>query len=111
MSNFSFLKADWEFLYEAANKAENSIHHDPRTSCFYTRRSLELAVSWLYKFDNSLSMPYQDSLSSLIHENSFKDLVGEVLFQKMRIITKLGNNAVHSNREVTTRDAMSTVKE
>ncbi|APJ04945.1 DEAD/DEAH box helicase family protein [Silvanigrella aquatica] len=111
MSNFSFLQADWEFLYEAANKAENSIHHDPRTSCFYTRRCLELAVSWLYKFDNSLSMPYQDNLSSLIHEKTFKDLVGEALFQKMRIITKLGNNAVHSSREVTTRDAILTVKE
>ena len=39
---------------------------DPRTSIFYARRTLELAVTWLYKFDRSLRLPYQDNLCALI---------------------------------------------
>lgn len=47
MSNFSFLQAEWEFIYESAHRAEAAIYSDPRTSCFYACRSLELAVTWL----------------------------------------------------------------
>lgn len=44
----------------------------PATACFYARRTLELAVSWAYKHDASLKLPYQDNLSALIYEPSFK---------------------------------------
>jgi type I restriction enzyme R subunit len=45
---------------------------DPRTSIFYARRTLELALAWLYKFDRNLRLPYQDNLSALIHEPTFR---------------------------------------
>lgn len=45
--HFQFLQAEWPKLYEAAAKAEASVHPDPRTACFYSRRALELALSWL----------------------------------------------------------------
>ena len=51
MSNFSFLQAEWGFLHEAAQKAEQAVHTDPRTACFYERRGLELAVARLYAHD------------------------------------------------------------
>ena len=52
MSNFTFLQPEWSFLYEAASKAEGMAKTDARTSCFYARRTLELAVSWLYIMTN-----------------------------------------------------------
>ncbi len=30
---------------------------DPRAACFYARRTLELAVAWLYKSDSALKLP------------------------------------------------------
>lgn len=35
-----------------AAKTEAAVHADPRTACFYARRTLELAVSRAYKFDS-----------------------------------------------------------
>ena len=86
MSQFTFLQGEWAAVFEAASKAEASVHADPRTACFYARRALELAVSWAYKHDASLKLPYQDSLSALIHEPSFKQVVGEAVFSKARVI-------------------------
>ena len=72
MSQFTFLRHEWTAVFDAAAKAETAVHADPRTACFYARRALELAVSWAYKHDPSLKLPYQDNLSALIHEPSFK---------------------------------------
>lgn len=102
MSQFTFLQAEFPTIYESANKAVDAVHPDPRTACFYTRRALELTVNWLYKHDNSLELPYQDNLSALIHEPTFKTLVGEAVFNKTRVIIKLGNQAVHSARAIST---------
>ena len=73
MTHFTFLQAEWPAVFEATEKAEAAVHPDPRTACFYARRSLELAVAWLYKHDPSLKIPYQDNLSALIHEPTFKE--------------------------------------
>ena len=71
-SPFSFLQAEWPAVHEAASKAAAAVYVDPRTACFYARRALELTVAWAYKSDASLHLPYQDNLSALIHEPSFK---------------------------------------
>jgi type I restriction enzyme R subunit len=78
MSQFAFLQREWAAVFDAASKAEAAVHADPRTACFYARRALELAVSWAYKHDASLNLPYQDNLSALIHEPSFKQAAGEI---------------------------------
>src|SRR4028119_1609125 len=111
MSNFAFLQAEFSTIYESANKAVDEVHPDPRTACFYARRALELTVNWLYKYDDSLELPYQDNLSSLIHEPTFKNLVGEAIFNKARVIIKLGNLAVHSARPISVNDAINAVRE
>lgn len=95
-SPFGFLQAEWPTVYEAADRAAAAAHADPRAACFYARRALELAVAWAYKSDASLRLPYQDNLSALIHEPSFKAAAGEAVFSKARVITQLGNQAVHS---------------
>ncbi|MDP1561228.1 MAG: DUF4145 domain-containing protein [Pirellulaceae bacterium] len=96
MSNFRFLSAEWNEIHAAAIKAESMAIPDPRTSCFYARRALELGVAWAYKFDRALKLPYQDNISALIHEPTFKHTAGEAVFSKAKVIVTLGNRAVHS---------------
>ena len=111
MSNFAFLAAEWAELHEPASKAEGLAYSDPRATCFYARRALELAVAWLYKHDAALKLPYQDNLSALIHEPTFKAAVGEAVFSKARVIQRLGNEAVHSQRPIRQFDALTAVRE
>lgn len=111
MSQFAFLQGEWAAVFESAARAETAVHADPRTACFYARRALELAVSWAYKHDASLKLPYQDKLSALIHEPSFKEAAGEAVFSKARVINTLGNRAVHGHRAIPLDDAMVAVRE
>ncbi|PSF29452.1 hypothetical protein C7H19_24345 [Aphanothece hegewaldii CCALA 016] len=111
MNQFVFLKPEFPEIYEEAYKAFRLAYPDPRTACFYARRALELTVNWLYKHDNSLNLPYQDNLSALIHEPTFKTLVGQAVFNKARIIIKLGNQAVHSSKPISINDATIAVQE
>lgn len=111
MSQFTFLQAKWATVFEAASKAEAAVYADSRTACFYARRALELAVSWAYKHDATLRLPYQDNLSALIHEPSFKQTAGEAVFSKARVINTLGNRAVHSHRAIPESDALVAVRE
>ena len=38
-SNFAFLQPDWPDLLAEARRAEAAAHADPRTACFYARRT------------------------------------------------------------------------
>src|SRR2546427_11028890 len=111
MSQFAFLQREWSAVFDAAVRAEAAVYADSRTACFYARRALELAVSWAYKHDAALKLPYQDNLSALIHESSFKETVGEAVFSKARVINTLGNRAVHSHRAIPVDDALVAVRE
>lgn len=112
MSNFAFLDhAEWAFLYESAKKAEGMANTDARVSCFYARRTLELATAWLYRHDPALKLPYQDTLSALIHEPTFRHTVGDAIFTKTRLIKDLGNLAVHSTKKIAPLDAANALRE
>lgn len=111
MSNFAFLAVEWSDLHDAATKAESLAHLDARASCFYARRTLELAVHWLYRSDPALKLPYQEHLSALLHEPTFKAVTGDAVFAKARVIKELGNLAVHSHKPVRQFDAVVAVRE
>ena len=111
MSQFLFLQREWSAVFDAATRAEAAVHSDPRTACFYARRALELSVAWAYKYDSTLQLPYQDNLSALIHEPSFRQAAGEAVFSKARVINTLGNRAVHGHRGILTDDALVAVRE
>jgi len=111
MTQFVFLQHEWPAVFESANRAEVAVYADPRTACFYARRALELAVNWAFKYDPALRLPYQDNLSALIHESTFKQAAGEAVFSKARVINTLGNRAVHSHRPVPEPDALAAVRE
>lgn len=111
MSNFAFLKTEWPEIFESVSRAENLVGPDPRTSCFYARRALELAVHWLYKSDATLKLPHSESLSALIYEPTFRDLLGSKLLTKAVIVKNLGNLAVHSHKQILETDALAAVRE
>ena len=111
MTNFAFLQPEWPLLFAEGQKAEALVIPDPRTACFYSRRALELAVTWLYKSDSALKLPYQDNLSALIHEPSFKSTVGTKIFVKAKLIKDLGNLAAHSHKPLQQLDSMTAVRE
>lgn len=111
MTQFAFLAQEWPGVLDASSRAEASLSADPRTACFYARRALELAVRWLFKHDPGLKVPYQDNLSALIHEPTFKQATGEAVFNKARVIVTLGNRAVHSHRSIPDNDALVAVRE
>jgi len=111
VSQFAFLQGEWAAVFESAARAETAVHADPRTACFYARRALELAVGWAYKHDASLKLPYQDNLSALIHDPSFREAAGEAVFSKTRVINTLGNRAVHGHRAIPLDDAMVALRE
>jgi type I restriction enzyme R subunit len=111
MSNFAFLQTEWPELFAEAGKAESLALPDPRTACFYARRTLELAIQWLYKSDASLKIPYQDNLNALIHEPTFKNAVGAKIFVKAKLIKSLGNEAVHTQKPLQQVDSLVAVRE
>ena len=110
-SNFDFVRARWPEIAEEARRAEQYTYGDPRSSVFYARRTLELAVTWLYKADSTLRMPYKDDLASLLHEPTFKQLVGVGILAKMNIIRRQGNNAVHRTNPMKPTDSVPVIRE
>lgn len=111
MSQFAFLQAEFAEVYCLARKAETLALSDPRGSCFHARLALESAVKWMYDHDRSLHSPYDTTLSALIHEGSFRSLVGNALVTKARIIKDLGNVAVHETRPVSEKAATDSLKQ
>lgn len=110
MSNFDFLQSEWPDLLISARKVEVETLRDPRAACFYARLCLEQIVTWIYTRDRSLKQPYNTDLSALIHEQSFKNLVGGAIFTKANILRKVGNEAVHG-KGVRAEDALTCVRE
>ena len=68
-------------------------------------------MNWLYRNDPALKLPYQDHLSALLHEPSFKAATGDAVFAKARVLKELGNLAVHSHKPVRQFDAVVAVRE
>ncbi|WP_330637688.1 DEAD/DEAH box helicase family protein [Romboutsia hominis] len=108
MSNFEFLKNNKNFnsFSNACLEAEKSILVSPSTCATITRRALELSVKWLYANDSDLRLPYQDNLSSLIHNNSFIELIDYDMLPMLKYIVKLGNVSVHTNANIEREEAI-----
>ena len=106
--NFDFLKDQgdyYELFADACIEAEKVFATSPAMCAVGCRRALELAVKWVYAADASISMPYKDNLASLLHEYSFKECVDERVWRPLLGVNKLGNLAVHTDKNVTHADA------
>ena len=106
--NFEFLRNKKQFEYFSSQcfEAEKSIIVSPATCAILSRRALELAVKWVYANDSELVLPYQDNISSLIHNESFHELIDSNMFNILRYIINLGNVAVHTNKLISREEAI-----
>ncbi len=110
-SNFSFLNKDPKYkeIAIACMEAEKAISVSNSTAALQTRRALEIAVKWTYRYDSDLSVPYQDNLSSLIHDYQFKEILDEKLFPRIKFIISLGNKAAHTVKPVSRDQAVQSL--
>jgi type I restriction enzyme R subunit len=105
-SNFSFIPEQWAAFAEAPTEAEGNIYHAPSYAAMLCRKNLEEWVRWLYQHDEELELPYDTTLSSLMHAHAFKNLVAPIQFHQINLIRKLGNNAVHTNTKIKPEEAL-----
>ena len=112
MPNFDFLNGRKEFSMFAASaiEAEKVFATSPAMCVIGCRKALELAVKWVYAVDKSIQAPYKDTLSSLIHEYTFKKQLPGLLFDKIKGIVTFGNIAVHTNKTVPSAFAVQALK-
>jgi type I restriction enzyme R subunit len=108
LSNFDFLAENWIFLLEDAQRVEAFALRDPRTSSFYSRRTLERALQWLYRNDSALKAPYDKNLAAMIHEPTFQNNIKRGLSQDIKFIHRLGNMAVHEEQAISAQEGMQT---
>jgi len=110
MSNFSFISTPWASLAAAPQEAEQHVYHAPLYCAMLCRKSLEEWVRWIYQHDPDLVLPHDTSLSSLIHDAAFKQLVAPNQFKQLNLIRKQGNDAVHTNIRLKPEDALHGLK-
>ena len=112
-TNFDYLlgKSEYSGFAKAAIDAENSISISPATCAILSRRALELAVRFVYTYDSDLVLPYQDNISSLIHEDSFRNIIEPRLFPMLKYTIHLGNVAVHTNNNIKRDEAVIALRD
>ena len=109
MTPFDFLGAEFPEIHREALLTESNAIGDPRTSCFYARRVVELAVRWAFEHDPSLSWPYERNLSALLHEPTFTALAGDRVFRLAKEVVRLGNRAAHDKVAPSQHDSVAAV--
>ncbi|MFV7789559.1 DEAD/DEAH box helicase family protein [Aliarcobacter lanthieri] len=103
MSNFLFLKNEFEILASDCIKSESNVLDDPEVSAFYARKALEKSIKFIYEIDEDLDEKLLNELSTfeLITHHTFADILPVELINELHIIRKIGNSAVHSKHNIT----------
>jgi len=108
-SNFAFLEKEFPVLFDRSRKAEELVITDPRASLFYARMALEVAVIWMYTYDEKLELPHDKGLHNLLLQPEFKEQFNYKLYNELHLIKKTGNLAAH-NRPVSDVDSHNTIE-
>ena len=95
MSNFQYLQKEWPSIFKEAKEAEQLTLTSPKASAMIARSALEKTVQWLYQNDEDLEWPYDTKLSSLIHEQCFREIIKPSMFREVNLIRLNGNAAAH----------------
>lgn len=109
MSNFQFLHKEWPAIFREANEAEKLTLTSPKASAMIARSALEKTVQWLYQNDEELQWPYDTKLSSLIHEQCFREIIKPSMFREINLIRLTGNNAAHG-KAITHDQSIASIK-
>ncbi|WP_299061703.1 DEAD/DEAH box helicase family protein [uncultured Polaribacter sp.] len=109
MSNFSFLKEEFLQLYYEVAIAEKYTFSAPKYAALQCRITLELGINWLYDNDPEMERPYDTNLSALLHHSSFRDTINRMMFQELKLVKNIGNNAAHG-KKVSTKEALISLR-
>ncbi|WP_203581617.1 DEAD/DEAH box helicase family protein [Microbacterium hibisci] len=99
MGNFDFVRDRWPKVWEAASRAESYLRSDPRASATYSRRAGEMFTEWIYVAEG-LPRPYDDSFANLTAQAPFRRAVGANVDGGLRIVRRVGNDAVHKEEDM-----------
>ncbi len=108
-TNFAFISTEFPGIYKEAVEAEKYVNTAPRYSAILSRTTIEKTILWLYENDATLSLPYDTSLSALMHNYEFKELIPESMFVELNIVRRVGNKAAHGDR-VNQYEALQSLK-
>lgn len=89
-----------------AEAAEKILPIDPAASILNCRRGMEAAVKWMYSVDDALTLPVDTRLAGLMGTRDFRDVVGADLWQRLRLVRILGNDAAHGGKKLTQNQAV-----
>lgn len=109
-SNFDFIRTEWPQVHQDCVRAEGYLTSDPRTACIYARRAAERLVGLVYDVDG-LPVPYRDDLSARMNEPAFQRRVGVGIGQKLNLLRRQGNRAVHDTQPIPARAAVDVLRE
>jgi type I restriction enzyme R subunit len=110
-SQYALIANQWPELHAEAVRVEQCALSDPRTACFYARRTIELLVEWVYDNDSQLQRPFgYGTLADLVGGADFRELARDQL-ARFRILRELGNKAVHRIDPIRPGDAVLAARE
>ena len=107
MSNFQFLTDDWPEFADDAKAVEKLVRFDPKSACGRARNLVEQVVLWMYENDEDLEIPFDTSLYNITNEIEFKKIIGYTIYEKINLIRRAGNNALHEGKRVPETQAMA----
>jgi len=109
-SNFSFLHQEFEPMFATVQRAETFVFTDPMYCAILCRKSLEEFVKWLYDNDQDLELPHDTTLNSLVHEQSFINIIPQGHWRNINVVRKVGNNAVHGSAKIPVKESLAAIK-
>ena len=111
VSNFDFIKAEWPQIHADCVRAEGYLASDPRSACFYARRAAEQLVGLIYDVDAAAGAvqgrPVGPDQRARVPAPRSASGIG----QKLNLIRKLGNRAVHDVQPIPPRAAVDVLRE
>lgn len=106
-SNFEFLAESFPLIYQEITQAEQNTFTAPRYAAMLCRSTLEMSLFWLYENDPDFEMPFDKTINSLLHTDSFKDNIRASVREELNTVRLLGNVASHAGKG----NAVKTIKD
>lgn len=109
MANFSFLNDKSEFSSFAKDciGAEQNCKNSPNDCVKLVRSALEASIKWLFKIDKKFVKVSNDTdkLFALMTAPTFEKAVGKNLLGKLHDCRKMGNQALHKEKNFNSSEA------
>lgn len=106
-SNFDFLAEEFPLIHQEITLAEQQTFTAPRYAAMLCRSTLEMALFWLYENDADFEIPFDKSINSLLHTDSFKENIRTSVREELNSVRLLGNIASHAGKG----NAVKTIKD